>query len=829
MKCHELSAAFLILAVWANGAALAQGIAAPPKPNWDVAPQLAVASTGEAQKLWKPMGESAPVEWQQPAATGATAAASPAGEKTSVFRMRCNFKGMTDPRASWDIRLPLDLEGRQGIKFQFLSKNVDPVGNFSFFCQSGAGWYSATFDPQADGQWETIEIRKNAFHTEGKPDGWDKVQTIRISAWRSQDVDTEFCVANLGAFGEKPRILILRADSTGDTNEKKSIEKFCAAMAENFEALGAPCAIVGDQTLSAKQLEGISAVVLPHNPGLPEGAAKTILSYLGGGGRIMVFYGVPQALVAAIGVKPGAHVRSDPPGLFSRICFTTGTLRGAPDQVRQNSWNINDSRPIEGRARVAAWWYDAQGKNTNHAAVLISGNAFVMTHVLLDHDPVGARGMLMAALGTLAPQLASASATHAIEAAGAVYPFTDAGQLKEAIRTAAKDRPALLAELSKADSLIQQARESQARGEFAEAVKGAQQTERFLVNLYAQAQRPLAKEFRGFWCHRAFGVDGMTWDEAIRILAENGFTAIFPNMLWGGAAFYDSKVLPVAQEVKEKGDQIAACVAACKKYGVQCHVWKVNWNMGWATARDFKERMRNEGRTQMRFNGSPEDSWLCPSNPLNQKLEIDAMVEVGESYAVDGVHFDYIRYGGDDVCFCAGCRERFEKLIGRKVERWPADVRVAPLKEPWLEFRRSNITTVVRSVSETLRKSRPQTKISAAVFRNWPADRDSIGQDWKTWVDKGWLDFACPMDYERDLRGFDRMVRRQKEWMGAHPFYPGIGRSVWSFPNDIVLVCEEIKKTREIGTGGFMIFNYSAPEAAETVPMCGKGITRKSD
>ncbi len=31
--------------------------------------------------------------------------------------------------------------------------------------------------------------------------------------------------------------------------------------------------------------------------------------------------------------------------------------------------------------------------------------------------------------------------------------------------------------------------------------------------------------------------------------------------------------------VKEKGDQIALCLAACRKYGVQCHVWKVNWNM----------------------------------------------------------------------------------------------------------------------------------------------------------------------------------------------------------------------------------------------------------
>ena len=31
------------------------------------------------------------------------------------------------------------------------------------------------------------------------------------------------------------------------------------------------------------------------------------------------------------------------------------------------------------------------------------------------------------------------------------------------------------------------------------------------------------------------------------------------------------------------------------------------------------------------------------------------------SSEVDGIHFDYIRYPGPDHCFCAPCRERFER------------------------------------------------------------------------------------------------------------------------------------------------------------------------
>ena len=68
------------------------------------------------------------------------------------------------------------------------------------------------------------------------------------------------------------------------------------------------------------------------------------------------------------------------------------------------------------------------------------------------------------------------------------------------------------------------------------------------------------------------------WDRFDYMLADAGFTAILPNMLWGGVAFYPSKVLPVAADVATRGDQIAECLAAAKKYGIEVHVWKVNWN-----------------------------------------------------------------------------------------------------------------------------------------------------------------------------------------------------------------------------------------------------------
>jgi uncharacterized lipoprotein YddW (UPF0748 family) len=238
--------------------------------------------------------------------------------------------------------------------------------------------------------------------------------------------------------------------------------------------------------------------------------------------------------------------------------------------------------------------------------------------------------------------------------------------------------------------------------------------------------------------------------------------------------------------------------------------------------------MKAEGRTQVMFGGKAEDTWLCPSHPKNQKLEIDAMVEVATKYDVDGVHFDYIRYPGPEGCFCPGCRERFEKVLGAKVANWPADTRKdEAIRAKWLDFRREQITKGVAAVAEQVRKAKPKVKISAAVFPNWAVDRDGVGQDWKLWCEKGWLDFVCPMDYTPHVASFENLVKQQMEWAGKVPCYPGIGLGVWSPGDNIVKLIDFIGVTRKLGTRGFTIFEYRAPEARDIVPLCGKGITKK--
>jgi len=567
-----------------------------------------------AQVTWKAMEDSPPVLTTKL-------------EGYNALQLRCNFSTSTAKRAYWNKSVKLNLASCDGIQFRIFCRDTRPVAYFCIYFQSGKGWYHSDFYPESVGAWDTISIHKAAMKTEGQPDGWDKVKTIRIAAWCGQKTNTEFFLSDV--------LQINRSDT-----------------------------------------------------GSPRQIFESNLAHIG---------------------KFAGYTNFD--DAFAQI--------------------------------------SKQGRNNESTAKCLAS----------------AKDMVIAA-----------------QKLGAENKY-DQAQIK--ISTADKE----------------------------------------LKNAYCLTQKPLPGEFRAFWCHSAYGVAGMSWDEAIHRLADNGFTAIIPNMLSAGVAYYPSKVLPVAITLAERGDQISQCLAACRKYGIAIHVWKLNWNLNGAP-KEFVDQMRAEHRLQISDQGK-EQLWLCPSRPENQKLEIDAMLELVRNYDLDGIHFDYIRYPDGDYCFCDGCKERFQRAIGISPQIWPKDVLTGgPLNQQWLDWRRSNITTVVKAVSEQARVIKPKIKISAAVFRYWNVDRDGVGQDWKLWCDKGWLDFVCPMDYTPSKARFENMVSQQVKWAGKVPCYPGLGVSASSSRFGADRAIEEINLTRQYQTGGFVIFNYGVNEANELLPQLGSGITR---
>lgn len=331
-------------------------------------------------------------------------------------------------------------------------------------------------------------------------------------------------------------------------------------------------------------------------------------------------------------------------------------------------------------------------------------------------------------------------------------------------------------------------------------------------------------ERRFIWCHSAGGMGGTNdWNSTCRFVKENGFTDLIVNLAWGGCAFYPSKVLPPPAR-GAKGDMLEACRAACRKYGLKMHVWKVCWRQGYSSPAIIAAQ-RQAGRVCVTRMGKVNADWNCPSHPANQQLEIAAMVELALEKGVDGIHFDYIRYDRD-ICFCDGCRERFEKQIGHRVKNWPDDTKAkGPLFDAWNKFRCANITTVVKTVWEKVKRVRPDIEISAAVFTKILETPALVGQDWLLWCREGWLDFVCPMNYTEFPARFVERVRMQQDALKGVKtrFYPGLAFECSVFGcTDALSPAQEIEGVRKMGLDGFAVFHLGE-YAGKILPQLRKG------
>jgi len=363
-----------------------------------------------------------------------------------------------------------------------------------------------------------------------------------------------------------------------------------------------------------------------------------------------------------------------------------------------------------------------------------------------------------------------------------------------------------------------------------EAGRNARACRDLMAEAYAMVQRSRPGELRGFWCHYGHGpvMDGKraSWDKAIPMIADGGLNAIFPNMLFSGVAYYPSKVVPVHAIVAEEGDQLAACIKASREHGVQVHLWKVCWEVGWQSARDAAEPFRRENRLQMDRSGETLRV-LCPSDPRNRKYELDAILEAAD-YDIDGIHLDYIRYKGPNVCYCPGCRMRFEEQTGEPVENWPADAAPGgPRAEAYADFKREQITGFVREVRHALKEKKPDLKLSAAVWEPAPSAL-RVSQDWPAWVDEGLLDFVCPMIYTEDMAYFRGTLGEiMARVAGQAQVCPGLKASMRPRPgshNPLDTLVDQITGARELGADGFVLFELWEYQKTHLMPYLKAGV-----
>ena len=331
----------------------------------------------------------------------------------------------------------------------------------------------------------------------------------------------------------------------------------------------------------------------------------------------------------------------------------------------------------------------------------------------------------------------------------------------------------------------------------------------------------LAGEMRGAWIHSPSGIeDKRGWDATVRVLAENGYNALFANFAWAGCADYPSGVVEPHPSLYDRDgncrDRLQECLDACRKYGVQLHVWIVVCNLGHRTPERVKREFCADGRVQLDAAGE-SSTYLAPHLPENQALLENLVAELVTRYPVDGIHLDYIRYPGSKYDFSDSARTAFEQSLGRAVTQWPQDCQ-ADGKEhaAYQQWRRDNITALVRLVRDTVKSLRPEVQLTAAVYGYWPGARNGIAQDAERWVDEGLLDALCPMNYSKDAWEAGAWLRQQlKAVDGRVPIYTGLANYMTPTPEDLA---SQIEDARKCGADGFVTFQLKSEFADRWLP-----------
>jgi len=726
-------------------------------------------------------------------------------------------------RAYIDRQMAVDLGAVGEFTLELDLDVPEAVAHLTLYFRSGDGWYGATGHATRQG-WHTIRFSRASFRSEGTPAGWGRVEGIRLAAWRGQAKDAKLRLRRLAATSHEIALVVPESSAGGRDGEVRSALDVAERVAGLLADLGLGADVIEEPAVSTGALGRRPVAVLAYNPRLSAEAAAALDQYVERGGKLFVCYTLPARLAGVLGFASGRYVAQDESGQFAEIRFDAPEVAGLPESVEQGSWNITDAAPASPNvhdAKVVGRWYDAGDNATGHAALLLSDRGAFFSHIILPDDREGKRQMLAAVLGQLHPPLWKQMAAAALERVGRVGHCETPEQVHEHVQTHGGEQA--IRRLSEAGTLLEQARAQCETARHWECVATARLVREKLVAAYCQSQPSPTPEGRAIWNHSGTGAFPGDWERSCKLLAESGFNMVLPNMLWGGVAHYPSDVLPRSSTYEDYGDQIAQCVSAAHKHGIEVHVWKVNWNLGRAPA-SFKEKLRREGRLQKDYQGDSQ-SWLCPSHPENQRLELDSMIEVARKYAVDGLHFDYIRYPGEQHCYCDGCRERFEADSGRRVEHWPEDCYRGPRKDEYRNWRCRQITTLVAAVHREAKRLRPEIKLSAAVFGSYPDCRRSVGQDWVAWVRAGYLDFLCPMDYTTSELKFTNLVENQLRLVERRvPVYPGIG--AWRLEPDRVV--GQIYHARRLGAPGFTIFNFQPDAARSLLPAIAQGAGSES-
>ncbi len=360
-----------------------------------------------------------------------------------------------------------------------------------------------------------------------------------------------------------------------------------------------------------------------------------------------------------------------------------------------------------------------------------------------------------------------------------------------------------------------------------------------------QAQQPV-EQMRAFWVdsqHPGYR-NPAELDTLINDVVRANANTIIAQMRWRGDARYNQSIEPRAVDPKlataETFDPLAALLEQAHARGIAVHAW-VNVSVTCKDGHALQGHPQHVCTTHGPAVSDPE-RWTTATYQGAQVGDLDfghpqavahmeaVVFHMLRHYpALDGVHFDYMRYGFTDYGYNRVSLDRFNRAYGHS-----ADYRPQPEDPTWSQWRRDRMTELMRRLYIGSKAINPAIQVSVATI-TWggsgTANRNDwtnsaayarVFQDWRGWLDEGIIDFAVPMHYfeehdPQERAWYDNWLAWDRQNAGRRAIVAGVGVFLNSPDNGIAQVQRALAADAEgRGVAGVAFFSYYVPSPNST-------------
>ena len=365
-------------------------------------------------------------------------------------------------------------------------------------------------------------------------------------------------------------------------------------------------------------------------------------------------------------------------------------------------------------------------------------------------------------------------------------------------------------------------------------------------------------EVRALWVIR-HSIDSPAEVRAmVEAAAAGGFNTLLVQVRGRGDALYASSLEPRAESLPEDPafDPLKLVIEEAHARGMDVHAWVntylvwglqdlprsrlhlVNANPDWlavprSLGRELYTRNPRDPRYLRRLTEHARANsqtvtglWSSPSHPAVQARVQAVWLELATNYDLQGIHFDYVRLPSGEFDYSRGTLDRFRGWVRPYLssQRY-ADLMAASGSDPfamaealgdlWDQFRRDQVSMLVRRIYRSVKEVRPELVVSAALVPNPKEARVKRYQDWWSWLADGVLDVAVPMAYTTDREQFGAWVEEARISVGERErVWVGVG----AYKNPVSETLRQIEDARTRGVGGVVVFAYDSASSTPAQP-----------